>query len=161
MTERILPTPDAFATCPTDGKILEYYSGTFEAVYILFHPFIKTVSIDKATFNPATYPGRTTVVKNCVPVSWAEVAARAKLPSIAAVDIGLRTMIGGLKKQNSQTKNTPTGSNLYSRPTRSYIPRKAASLTCSTTPCFRPFSTWATSGSGLATNSEPRGSCTG
>jgi hypothetical protein len=36
MAERILPSPDAYATCPNEGKILEYYSGTFEAVYTSF-----------------------------------------------------------------------------------------------------------------------------
>jgi hypothetical protein len=33
--ERICPAPDVFATCPSDGKILEYYKDTFEAVYVL------------------------------------------------------------------------------------------------------------------------------
>jgi hypothetical protein len=101
MTERILPTPDVFATCPSDGKILEYYAGTFEAVYVVLHPFIKAVSISGDQFTPSTYPERSTIVDSCRPVSWAEVAAKAALPSIAAVDIGLRTMIGGLKAEFS------------------------------------------------------------
>jgi hypothetical protein len=53
MAERILPTPDAFATCPTDGKILEYYADTFESVFVVLHPFIKTVSIGIEQFKPA------------------------------------------------------------------------------------------------------------
>ena len=101
MSERILPTSDAFATCPTEGRVLEYYAGTFEAVYVLLHPFIKTVSIDKEQFKPSTYPSRTSIVRNCAPVSWAEVAKIAGLPSIAAVDIGLRTRILGLKPELS------------------------------------------------------------
>lgn len=101
MTQRTLPAPDPFATCPIDGKILEYYAGTFEAVYIQLHPFIKAVSINTEQFCPATYPGRSTIVKNCLPVSWAEVASKARLPSLAAVDVGLRTMIRGLKPQFS------------------------------------------------------------
>lgn len=101
MAERILPPPDAFATCPTEGKILEYYAGAFEAVFVLLHPFIKIVSIAKEEFVPATYPGRSKIVSHCVPVSWAEVAAKAGLPSIGAVDIGLRTMIRGLKAEYS------------------------------------------------------------
>ncbi len=41
MAERILPQPDSFATAPpADVSILEHYAGTFEAVYILLHPFI-------------------------------------------------------------------------------------------------------------------------
>ena len=99
MAERILPRPDAFATCPYEGKILEYYAGTFEAVYVALHPFIKTVSIGADQFNPATYPDGSTLVRSCAPVPWAEIAVEAELPSIAAVDIGLRTMILGLKEE--------------------------------------------------------------
>ncbi len=102
MAQRVLPVPDVFATCPNDGKILEYYAGTFEAVYVLLHPFIKAVSIDPEEFAPATYPDRSALVKNCIPVPWAEVAMRAGLPSISAVDIGLRTRIRGLKAEFSQ-----------------------------------------------------------
>jgi hypothetical protein len=102
MAERILPAPDAFATCPADGKILEYYAGTFEAVFVQLHPFIKTVSIDLEQFVPATYPDRATIVQTCAPVSWAEVASLTGLQSIAAVDIGLRTMILGLKAEFSK-----------------------------------------------------------
>ncbi len=93
MADRILPEPDAFATCPQDGKILEYYAGTFEAVYIQLHPFIKAVSINTGLFCPTTYPGRSTIMKHCNPVSWSEVASKVGLPSLAAVDVGLRTMI--------------------------------------------------------------------
>lgn len=99
--ERILPVPDAFATCPTEGKVLEYYEGIFEAAYVLLHPFVKNVSIREEQFKPATYPTRSSMVKNGVAVSWQEVAARAGLSSIAAVDIGLRSMVLGLKKEPS------------------------------------------------------------
>ncbi|MGA8027133.1 MAG: DUF2711 family protein [Bryobacteraceae bacterium] len=101
MSERILPKPDAFATCPADGKILEYYAGTFEAVYVLLHPFIQAVSIAKELFEPTIYPVRSSIVNNCTPVSWKEVAGKAALPSIAAVDVGLRTTIRGLKSEFS------------------------------------------------------------
>ena len=99
MAERVLPPPDIFATCPQDGNILEYYGGTFEAVYVSLHPFIKAMSKEKEKFTPDTYPNRTSIVKNFRPVYWSEVAQRTNLPSFAAVDIGLRTMIGGLKKE--------------------------------------------------------------
>jgi len=84
-----------------EGKILEYYAGAFEAVYALLHPFIKPVSVGKEQFEPGTYPTRSSIVKNCVAVSWEEVATKAGLPSIAAVDIGLRTMIRGLRAEFS------------------------------------------------------------
>ena len=55
MAERILPPPDVFSTCPSDGKILEYYSGTFEAGLVMLHPFIKSISIGIEPFAPTTY----------------------------------------------------------------------------------------------------------
>ena len=102
MAERILPTPDVFATCCPDGeKILEYYAATFGSAYVQLHPFIKAVSIKPDQFSPATYPARSTILNTCVPVSWSEVVAKTGLPSIAAVDVGLRTMILGLRKEFS------------------------------------------------------------
>ena len=42
MTEkRTLPQPDKFASCPYDGKILSYYAGFFEAVFIILPPFLR------------------------------------------------------------------------------------------------------------------------
>jgi hypothetical protein len=99
MTTRILPTPDVFASCPFDDKVLQYYSGTFEAVYVALNPFIKPTVIDKAEFKPGTYPSRASIVTNCEPVSWSEVMLLTGLPSLSAVDIGLRTGIRGLRKE--------------------------------------------------------------
>lgn len=97
MTTRILPPPDVFASCPLDGKVLDYYAGTFEAIFVSLNPFLQPISIDKAVFRPGSYPVRSSIVTNCKQVSWSEVAELAELPSLAAVDIGLRTRIGGLK----------------------------------------------------------------
>jgi hypothetical protein len=99
MGERILPTADVFATCPTEGKVLDYYAGVFERVYVLLHPFIKPKSIGSEQFKPGSYPTRSSIVKNCVAVSWLEVAAIAGFPSMAAVDIGLRSSILGLRAE--------------------------------------------------------------
>lgn len=101
MAARVLPAPDRFAACPLDGRILEYYAGVFEAAYVLLHPFIKAVSIGRELFAPFTYPKRTAIAKNCTSVSWEEVARMAGLPSIAAVDIGLRSGILGLRSDLS------------------------------------------------------------
>ena len=51
MTERILPLPDAFASCPIDGNVLDYYAGTFESVYVFLHPFIQPLSCGPAPFD--------------------------------------------------------------------------------------------------------------
>lgn len=42
MTERDLPPspePDKYASCPLDGRVLDYYKGAFDSVYVLLHPF--------------------------------------------------------------------------------------------------------------------------
>jgi len=102
MAERILPQPDVFATAPPeDTSILEHYAGTFEAVYILLHPFIDASEVGTEQFKPGTYPNRQFIAKNCRAVSWAEIIERTGLSAIAAVDVGLRTSIHGLKDECS------------------------------------------------------------
>jgi hypothetical protein len=98
MTTRHLPSPDTFASCPLDGKILEHYAGTFEAVYVSFNPFIEPVSIDKTEFKTGAWPSPSIIAANCKPIFWSEIARLTELPSLAAVDIGLRTSIQGLRK---------------------------------------------------------------
>ncbi len=102
MAERILPEPDTFATAPPeDASILSHYAGTFEAVYVMLHPFIDAADIGTERFKPGTYPDRQVIAKNCRAVSWAEIIERTGLPSLAAVDVGLRTHILGLKPEFS------------------------------------------------------------
>ena len=82
MDERISPLPDAFATCPTDGKILEYYAGVFEAVFVLLHPFMETVSIATEQFAPLKYPSRSKIASRCkAQVSWGDVSSKVGLQS--------------------------------------------------------------------------------
>lgn len=102
MTTRVLPNPDLFASCPLDGKVLAHYAGTFDAVYVSFNPFIKPVSIDIADFKTGAWPTPEAIASNCKPVSWSEVMQLADLPSLAAVDLGLRTQIHGLRKDLEQ-----------------------------------------------------------
>lgn len=98
MTDRIMPEPDRYASCPSDGKILQYYSGIFEAVYVLLSPFIKPEYISEEIFYPNSYPGRQTVLQTCKAIFWREIIDLSQLPSLAAVDIGLRTRISGLNR---------------------------------------------------------------
>lgn len=95
---RVIPAPDVYAMCPSDGRILEYYSGTYDSVYVSLSPFIQPVTISRDLFCPDSYPDRLTIQTSCKAVRWADVATGADLPNLAAVDIGLRTQVGGLKK---------------------------------------------------------------
>ncbi|MDO4449415.1 MAG: hypothetical protein Q4B79_00450 [Moraxella sp.] len=38
---RKAPPPDKFASFPYDGKILAYFAGAFEAVFVVMQPFCK------------------------------------------------------------------------------------------------------------------------
>ncbi len=97
--KRTLPEPDLFATCPYDGNILEFYSGQFESVYILLHPFIHATSIEPKRFYSETYPSKTEILESCVAVEWREIVNLTELSNINQIDIGLRTGIHGLKTE--------------------------------------------------------------
>jgi hypothetical protein len=86
---------------PETHSIPEHYARTFEAVYILLHPFIDASEFGIEHFKPGTYPNRQSLAKNCRAVTWAEIIERTGLPSVAAVDVGLRTSILGLKEEFS------------------------------------------------------------
>ena len=98
METRVLPEPDRFATCPDDGKILEYYRGVFEAVFVSLHPFIKPFPASRTLFESPTLPDRATVAAHCEAVPWSAIMQLTGLPSLSAVDIGLRTGIHALNK---------------------------------------------------------------
>lgn len=112
-TIRRLPEPEHYATCPLDGKILSYYQGTFNSVFVLLHPFIRPVSISKKEFKPSTYPSRVSIAKGCEAVRWEEIITLTNLPSVAALDIGLRTQIGGLNVTSANEMYAEAIDSLY------------------------------------------------
>lgn len=99
MTDRVMPTPDIYASCPSDGPVLEYYGGVFDAVYVLLSPFIQPVGIPLDRFSPNTYPERKELCAGCNPIAWESVRVASGLPSLAALDVALRTQISGLKAE--------------------------------------------------------------
>lgn len=98
MTDRVLPTPEKFASCPSDEKILPFYQGQFEAVYVMLHPFIKPTKFNGDRFYADKKPTKQEVIDGCSAISWQEILRLTKLSNLAAIDIGLRTSIGGIKK---------------------------------------------------------------
>lgn len=98
MTDRILPKAEKFASCPYDEKILAFYEGQFESVYVLLHPFLKPTKLAIDLFNPSTWPNKHEIINGCVPVTWAEILKLSGLQSLSNIDVGLRTSIGGLSK---------------------------------------------------------------
>ena len=96
MKERVLPEPDKYASWPNEGKILEYYRGQFESVYIVLHPFLLPKSIDMERFCPDNWPSKHEIIEGCEAVSWAKVLELTNLNKLSEIDIGLRTSDGGL-----------------------------------------------------------------
>lgn len=99
MSIRVLPTPEKFASCPSDEKILQFYEGQFDSVYILLHPFIHPNSIDIERFCPEKWPTKQEIIESCTGVSWGRIIELTDLKSLSEIDVGLRTRIGGIKKE--------------------------------------------------------------
>lgn len=101
MTDRVLPTPEKFASCPYDEKVLPFYEGQFEAVFVMLHPFLKPTKLDIERFCPENWPTKQEIIDGCSAISWQEILKLTKLSSLSDVDVGLRTSIGGIKKELS------------------------------------------------------------
>lgn len=96
-----MPTPEKFATCPQEDKILQFYEGQFESVFILLHPFIKPITLGIDRFCPSKWPSKNEILTGCEPVCWVDVGNLAGLYSLSEIDVVLRTNIGGLRKEIS------------------------------------------------------------
>ena len=99
MADRALPKPEQYASCPDGGKILEFYKGQFDSVFILLHPFIYPKSIDIERFCPEQWPGKREIIEGCEAVSWERVLELTGLENLSEIDVGLRTSISGLKTE--------------------------------------------------------------
>ncbi|MGL1890845.1 MAG: DUF2711 domain-containing protein [Spirochaetaceae bacterium] len=99
MKKNIIPKPHIYASCPIDGKIVDYYSSNFESVYVLLHPFVKPVKINSDCFYPETWPDKFEIIKNCEPIPWSKILHLGNFNNISEIDIALRTSIHGIKKK--------------------------------------------------------------
>ncbi len=90
------------ASCPYDGPILEYYSGQFESVYVLLHPFARPTTINRGLFTDTTWPTKSELLDGCEVVTWEEMLFISDFNSIAELDVGLRTCILSLKEKKAR-----------------------------------------------------------
>ena len=97
--DRTLPTADKYTSCPSDGKILDYYKGQFKSVYILHHPFIKPNNCKIKRFHTGKWPSKHEIINYCSPVLWNEVIALTDQKNISEIDVGLRTSISSLNEE--------------------------------------------------------------
>ncbi|HUF03997.1 MAG TPA: DUF2711 family protein [Aridibacter sp.] len=86
------------ATYPEED-ILKFYENRFESVYVFLHPFIRPISIDIDRFNPSGYPRKLEILENCEAVEWKWVIENSDFRNIQEIDIGLRTLISGLREE--------------------------------------------------------------
>jgi hypothetical protein len=98
--DRVLPKPERFASCPDDGRILEYYHQQFESVYVLLHPFLKPLTIAMERFCSDDWPSDNEILEGVAPVTWNEVISQSQFENIRQIDIALRTSIFGLKSEH-------------------------------------------------------------
>lgn len=87
-----------FRECPNDGCILDFYKGVYEAVYVVLHPFYYSTIIDFNEINDKSWPSDTELLKHCNTILWKDILEIAKFNNLSEIDIGLRTSIGGLRK---------------------------------------------------------------
>ena len=99
MTDRVLPKPARYASCPYDGRILEYYKGQFDNVFLLLHPFLSPRGINIKRFSQKNWPSNHDIIKGCEAVPWEKILELTNMSELREVDIGLRTSIGGLRKE--------------------------------------------------------------
>ncbi|WP_395007239.1 DUF2711 family protein [Undibacterium sp.] len=99
MADRVLPQPEKFASCPYDEKILDFYEGQFDSVFVLLHPFFYPRKINIDRFCPEHWPTKLEIIETCERVSWKRIIELTELSSFAQIDVGLRTSIQGLNRE--------------------------------------------------------------
>jgi hypothetical protein len=73
MKENNVLIPEIYASYPYDGKILEYYQGVFESVYIVLHPFYRGVTLNLSTESFEDWPEDEVLRQGCEIIPWKKV----------------------------------------------------------------------------------------
>ena len=95
-----MPSPPHNTVPPqADASILQWYRGFFDTVYIVLHPFLRVLDNAKISFSGEDWPKKDDIARYTEAVSWKEFQEHSKLPALSAIDIALRTSIGGLNKK--------------------------------------------------------------
>ena len=86
-------------TAPASGKVLDFYLGIFESVYVLLYPFLRPKNVEANNWPPSGWPSGMKVVKECEAVSWAQMLALTKLHSLSDLEVGFLTAISSLRQE--------------------------------------------------------------
>ncbi|STO07004.1 DUF2711 family protein [Exiguobacterium aurantiacum] len=79
-----------------DYPIKPYYEGVFEAVFVVFHPFLASVN-DRAVIDRYVDMNKNEVEQQFRVVTWQEMCRQLDFDHVKRIDHALRTMIGALK----------------------------------------------------------------
>lgn len=115
MSDNDVLTAEIYVSYPYDGKILDYYQGYFESVYVILHPFYRSETLNLSVFNAENWPNDDMLRQHCEMILWQEVLDHTQLEDISQIDIGLRTLIGGLKKKFENKNYAEKLENLFSQ----------------------------------------------
>ncbi len=103
MKERVIPKMRYIA--PYEGKILEFYEGVFESVFVLLNPFFKPTTLNYETYwENDESPKKRDLIEGCETISWESVIEKSKFTHISEIDIALRTSIGGLREKSENKR---------------------------------------------------------
>lgn len=86
---------DPHMSSPHDGKILDYYSGVFDTVFIALPPFFHPN--DPSIFELDEYPNKQQILETCNPLPWSEIISISNFKSLSEIDVALRSYIHSLK----------------------------------------------------------------
>ena len=85
MKENNVLTPEIYASYPYDGKILEYYQGVFESVYIILHPFYRGITLNLDQENDEFWFDNDQLRNGCKIVLWKDVIALTKFENYSQI----------------------------------------------------------------------------
>jgi hypothetical protein len=80
-----------------DAPLIEAYGGTFEAVYVILHPFV-SMPDDLAWKATKQYPGDEQILDAGAKCTWAEAAGKTGLGTCAKMNQALLTSIGSINE---------------------------------------------------------------
>jgi hypothetical protein len=79
-----------YKTCPQAGKILEYYAGIYESVYVIINPFYYLNSIKDEQLNFEQWPHKLEILEKATEISWEQILKLTNIDNFKELDYELR-----------------------------------------------------------------------
>lgn len=88
---RKVPPPDKFASFPYDGKILAYFDGVFEAVFVVMQPFCQIEKENQWILNRNIDVAKQEFVRYAKPIFWQEVMQKLNIGEYQDLETGIQS----------------------------------------------------------------------